>query len=261
MDTRQNQIIEILRIKKNVSIDYLCQSLSYSTSTIRRDVITLQEMGLVKREKGNVRLLVTSSKEKHFKIRAKENIDKKRVICGLAKDFITDGMSIFLDASSTVLQLVPILAEYKNITVVTNGIEIAHALIQIPDIEIFMSGGYVREGSSAIVGEPAIDYIKQFNLDLCILSCNGVDKKGFYEPSMQQSIVKKYMMKQAEMTIMICDSTKVGNKYKFTLAEYNEIDYFITDKKPIAEIYETAAEANCEMIYADKGIGSIQGGV
>ncbi|MEG0326249.1 MAG: DeoR family transcriptional regulator [Cellulosilyticaceae bacterium] len=113
MDTRQNKIIEILRIKKNVSIDYLCQSLSYSTSTIRRDVITLQEMGLVKREKGNVRLLVTSSKEKHFKIRAKENIDKKRVICGLAKDFITDGMSIFLDASSTVLQLVPILAEYS----------------------------------------------------------------------------------------------------------------------------------------------------
>lgn len=252
MSTRKDQIIEILNTKKAVSIDYLCQNLSYSISTIRRDVIALEEMGLVKREKGNVRLLLTGSKEKHFKIRSRENLDKKAIICQLAKDFITNGMSIYLDASSTVLQLVPILAEYSNITIVTNGIETAHALIQIPNIEVFMAGGYVREGSSAIVGEPAVDYIKQFNLDLCILSCNGVDEKGFYEPSMQQSIAKKHMIERADTTIILCDSTKIGQKYKFTLAEYNEIDYFITDKKPTLAICKAAEAADCEIVSLDK---------
>ena len=249
MNTRQEHILEILKQKKALAIADLSSLLAYSHSTIRRDLIALEEMGLVQREKGFVRLLLTNSKEKHFKLRNKEHLPQKLTLCNLAKDFLTDGLSLFLDSSSTVLQLCPILANYKNITVVTNGIETAHELMQHTSAELFITGGYSREGSSGIVGESALDYIKQFNLDLCILSCSGLDEKGFYEPSMQQALVKKQMLEHAKLSLMLCDTSKVYMNYKFYLSSYAQIDYLITDKTLPDPLVAAASQSNCEIIY------------
>lgn len=249
MNTRQEHILEILKQKKAIAIADLSNLLAYSHSTIRRDLITLEEMGLVQREKGFVRLLMTNSKEKHFKLRNKEHIPQKLTICHLAKDFLTDGMSLFLDSSSTVLQLCPMLAHYKNLTIVTNGIETAYALMQNTTAELFITGGYSREGSSGIVGESALEYIKQFNLDLCILSCSGLDEKGFYEPSMQQALVKKQMLENAKLSLMLCDNSKIYTNYKSYLSAYQNIDYLITDKVLPPSLMEIASRANCEVIY------------
>lgn len=252
MNTRQEQILEILKQKKAISTDHLSDLLVYSHSTIRRDLITLEEMGLVKREKGSVRLILTNTKEKHFKLRNKEHLPEKIAICNLSKDFLTDGMSIFLDCSSTILHLCPILAQYKNLTVVTNGIEAAYQLLQNTSVDLFIAGGYTREGSSGIVGESAIDYIKQFNLDLCLLSCHGFDEHGFYEPSMQQALVKKQMIEKSKLSLMLCDHSKVHQNYKFHLASYDQIDYLLTDKEPPKPILDAAMGSNCEIIYPIK---------
>lgn len=249
LNIRQGQILEILKQKKAISIDHLSSVLSYSHSTIRRDLIILEEMGLVQREKGFVRLILTNTKEKHFKLRNKEHIPEKNAICNLVKDFLTDGMSLFLDSSSTVLQLCPLLAKYKNITVVTNGVEIAYELMHNSSVELFITGGYTREGSSGIVGESAIDYIKQFNLDLCVLSCNGFDEKGFYEPSMQQALVKKQMLENAKITLMLCDSSKIHTQYKFHLTSYKELDYLLIEQTPPKTILDAASNGDCEIIH------------
>lgn len=252
MNTRQEQILEILKQKKAISTDHLSDLLVYSHSTIRRDLISLEEMGLVKREKGSVRLILTNTKEKHFKLRNKEHVSEKITTCNLSKDFLTDGMSIFLDSSSTVLHLCPILSQYKNITVVTNGIEAAYQLLHNSSVELFITGGYSREGSSGIVGESAIDYIKQFNLDLCVLSASGFDENGFYEPSMQQALVKKQMIEKSKLSLMLCDSSKVNKNYKFHLTSYSQIDYLLTDLEPPKIILDAAIGSNCEIIYPIK---------
>lgn len=251
MNERHQKILDILTVKKSSSIEYLCKQLAYSRSTIRRDVVALEELGVVRREKGQVALRVGRTKEKIFKLRNLENTESKKVICQGTKDFITDGMSLFLDGSSTVLQIVPYLREYDNITVVTNGIELAYELIHMPNIELFVVGGYVREGTSAIVGENALDYIDQFNLDLCIFGCTGIDKDGVYEPSMQQAFTKKKMIEKAEQSILLVDSSKFNKKYKFTLARYTDIDYIITNELPPLELIDQVKEYGCEMIKAE----------
>ena len=249
LNIRQEQIIELLKLKKTLPIPELSDKLAYSPSTIRRDLILLEEMGLVKREKGHVKLIFTTTKEKHFKLRNQEHLDLKQTLAHLATDFITDGLSLFLDSSSTVLQLCPLLSQYKNITVVTNGVETANSLINHTTCEVFVVGGYIREGSSGIVGESALEYIKQFNLDLCILSCYGLNEKGFYEPSMQQAFVKKQMLNQAKLSIMLCDHTKWGSNYKFNLASFSQIDYLLTTKEPSPSLLKAALEENCEVLW------------
>lgn len=249
LSTRQDHILQLLKQKKTLPIPELSINLAYSPSTIRRDLILLEKMGLVKREKGHVKLILTTTKEKHFKLRNQENLSLKQNLAHLAIDFITDGLSIFLDSSSTVLQLCPLLNEYKNITVVTNGVETAASLINHTSCEVFVVGGYIREGSSGIVGESALEYIKQFNLDLCILSCYGLDEKGFYEPSMQQAFVKKQMLDQSKLSIMLCDHTKWGANYKFNLASYSQIDYLLTTKEPFPALLKAASKENCEVLW------------
>lgn len=251
MKERQSQIIEILECKKSVTIEYLCQQLAYSRSTIRRDIVELEEVGAVRREKGLVSLRIGRTKEKSFKLRNLENTVEKTRLCRAAKDFITEGMSLFLDASSTVLQMAPLLRAYDNITVVTNGIELAYELVQMPNVEVFMVGGYVREGTSAIVGESALEYISQFNLDLCILSCTGLDDRGIYEPSMQQAVIKKKMIEQAELSVLICDNSKFGKKYKFKLAQYDEIDYIVSEYEPTEDFLMKLKDLGCELLKAE----------
>lgn len=254
MNERQQKIVEILETKKSIPIHYLCETLVYSRSTVRRDLIELEEMGLIRREKGLVNLRVGRTKERSFKLRNLENKKQKQDLCAVAKDFITEGMSLFLDASSTVLQIVPLLKEYDNLTVVTNGIELAYELIQMPNIELFMVGGYVREGTSAIVGETALDYISQFNLDLCIFSCNGLDDSGLYEPSMQQAVTKRQMIEHAELAILLCDESKLGKKYKFTLAEYDKVDYIICDGEIPENLRDKLKEVECEVLRAESDL-------
>ncbi|MEG0318916.1 MAG: hypothetical protein RR627_03340, partial [Niameybacter sp.] len=114
--------------------------------------------------------------------------------------------------------------------------------------EVFMAGGYVRESSSGIVGESSLEYIKQFNLDLAILSCAGVDEKGFYEPSMQQAFVKKQMLEQTKLSLMLCDHTKFETNYKFNLASYAQVDYLLTTASPSPTILKASQEQACEIL-------------
>ncbi|MGL4735824.1 MAG: DeoR/GlpR family DNA-binding transcription regulator [Cellulosilyticaceae bacterium] len=251
MNERQQKIMEILEVKKSIPIHYLCDTLLYSRSTIRRDLIELEEMGLIRREKGLVNLKVGRTKERSFKLRKLENVEKKYNLCAVAKDFITEGMSLFLDASSTVLQIVPLLKEYDDLTVVTNGIEVAYELIQMPNIELFIVGGYVREGTSAIVGETALDYISQFHLDLCIFSCNGLDEEGVYEPSMQQAVTKRQMIDHAELRILLCDGSKLEKKFKYKLMDYKDVDYIISDGEFSETWIKRLKDMECEILKAE----------
>lgn len=85
-------------------------------------------MGLVQRGRGRVELLVTSSRERHHLLRAGERVEEKKRIAALAADFLSDGMALFLDASTTVRQICPLLRPFQHLTVVTNGLETAQAV-------------------------------------------------------------------------------------------------------------------------------------
>ena len=129
LNTRQEQLLNLLKQKKTIAIPHLADLLSYSASTIRRDLILLEEMGLVKRDKGNVSIIVTTTKEKHFKLRNQEKIFFiEQTLAQLATDFITDGSSMFLDSKvqqsysfvpySITIKILPLLPMVSKLLIV-----------------------------------------------------------------------------------------------------------------------------------------------
>lgn len=246
---RLDKIIDILRVKKNVSTSYLCEQLYASVSTIRRDILELEKAGLVKRSHGGATLIPSSNIEYPHMFREMENQKQKNYICNLALDFISDGYAIFLDSSSTVSNICPLLQNYSNLTVVTNGVKIALELAQIDSITTFIAGGQLKSGSTSIVGELSGNFIDNFHADLSIISCRGINEEGIYEANQMQALVKQHMIKNSNSTIVLCDSSKFDQSHFYKLSSFMNIEAIITDKQPSSKILNGILSYGCEVLY------------
>jgi transcription regulator len=227
---RKREIVEHLNQHNGIaSMNYLCKRLYASRSTIRRDLISLEEDGIIKRAHGYVSLIVKSAKESPINMRQIENLDKKQSVARKTDSLIKDGMVLFLDSSSTVCQLAPILKTKQNITVITNGINIANELSHAQNLTCFLCPGVLKHQSLSIVGEFTSAFIKNFHAELAILSCKAIQEKGVFEGDDSQGLVKKSMMENADKTILLCDTTKENAVGFFKTSDFDKLSCLISD--------------------------------
>lgn len=248
MDGRQGRMIEHLQNRGGATIDELCSLLHYSRSTVRRDLLRLEQMGVLLRSKGRVSLVVSGARQTHYRIRQLENVEAKEYIAKKAAGFLFDGASLFLDASTTAGHITGQLADYKNLTVITNGIETALKVSDLPVEDLFVAGGYTRQGTCALLGEPAVEFVRRFEADLCLVSCCGMDQNAVYEASMQMAYVKRAMLEHSRTKILLCDSSKFGLVFKYRLGEFSDFNYIVTEKEPPQEIL-AVLKGQCDIIW------------
>ena len=246
---RYNLVIEVLNRKKSASIETLCKETFCSVATMRRDLIALEKSGLITRNRGGATIAVGANAEYSYDFRDTKQQNEKAYIAKIAKDFIADGMSLFLDSSSTVFPICKVLEAHKNISVVTNGIVTGFSLAHNPALNAYISGGQIKSKSAAIVGAFSTDFIQNFKADLAIISCRGIDKDGVYEASEEQVLIKRQMMKHAKATILLCDNSKFGNTYFYKLCDFSELETVITDKSPPKIIEEAMLPFGCECLF------------
>lgn len=229
---RREKIIEQLNKKKFISTSELGEMLFVSPATIRRDLVDLEKQGAIIRTRGGARLVPRSNVETVHSIRVDENKEKKSAIAEMAATFIEDGFSIFLDSSTTVNALIPFLKEFKNLTIITNGVKTASDLSFFDNCKVIVVGGVLSTNSTSIVGTTANEMVRNYNVDLFFFSCRGYDQTGVYEANEEQAKVKQKMIENSRMKLLLCDSTKFNHKYFFNLTDFNNVDYLITDENP-----------------------------
>ena len=249
INERKREIVESLNQHNGfASINYLCKRLYASRSTIRRDLMSLEEDGILKRSHGYVSLVVKSAKESPISMRQIENLDKKQIIARKMEPLIKDGMVIFLDSSSTVCQLAPILKTKQHLTIITNGINIANELSHAQNLTCFLCPGVLKHKSLSIVGEFTSQFIKNFHAELAILSCKAIQEKGIFEGDDSQGLVKKSMMENAEKTILLCDSTKENAVGFFKLADFHALSCLVSDA-PFSPSLQRALKEQIPMLF------------
>lgn len=235
---RKEEIVRLLNKKKYISTEELHRNLFVSLATIRRDLSDLEKDKIIIRTRGGARLAPKTSLEHTQMMREKENIKEKESIANMSATFIEDGFSLFLDSSTTVNTLVPYLKEFTNLKVITNGLKTALDLSYIDSVETIVVGGVLYNNSTSTTGSLSHEMIKNYNVDLCFLSCRGIDENGVYEANEYQALVKQKMMINSNKKLLLVDSTKFGNKYFYNLAELNRFDYIVTDEKPKSFLLE-----------------------
>lgn len=228
---RQKEIMEILNQTEKVLISNLSEQFNVSEMTLRRDLETLAEKGVIKRIRGGAVKINQGSYELPFEIRYDKNYDVKDRISEVAANMIKDGETVVIDTGTTALAVAEKLKERNNLTILTSSLRVAWLLADRPNLNLIVIGGVVRIGERSLIGEFTEDIYENFFPDTFIAGVGGVDaENGFTEFNLDDARVKKKAIKASQRTIVVADDSKIGKTAFAKIASLEEVDTFITNK-------------------------------
>lgn len=227
--TRLDHIMTYLREHHTATVSNLARRLYASEATIRRDLTTLEQRGLVKRLHGGAALVDDAHQELPLYMREQQNIAAKKEIAAKAAGFLEDGQVIFLDASSTVMFLTPYFEKYQHLTIITNGQKTAQELSRLSH-RTYCTGGLMLHNSSAYVGNYAADFVRSFNADVFFFSSRGLAEDGrITDASSEENHIRRVMLEHSKKHYFLCDHSKLGKVYCYNLCNVRETDRYFTD--------------------------------
>ena len=235
INERHNQIISELRVNPHVTVKELASKLNFSEPTIRRDLTELQHRGIITKHYGGAILNEgAANREIPFVIRENEKSQTKAEMGLLATQYISDGMVIMLDGSTSAYHLVPYLSRYKDIIVITSGAKTALALAEL-HIPVFSTGGKMRANSFTYIGREAEDTVRRYNADIMFFSCRGLSETGMMsDPSIDEANLRRVMFEKCKKKYLLCDSSKFNKTYFYDMGNISELDGIISDQ-PLPE--------------------------
>ncbi|HQO06314.1 MAG TPA: DeoR family transcriptional regulator, partial [Fervidobacterium sp.] len=144
--------------------------------------------------------------------------------------FIKDGDTIILDSGTTTKYIVPNITA-KNVTIITNSLNIAYELSNNSNFEVIVTGGLLRTRTQALVGDIAQGTLRQFRVDKAFIGANGVSLRfGVTTPNVIEAATKRAMMENAKEIFLVIDSSKFDQVSFSLICPVNTIDYIVTDR-------------------------------
>lgn len=252
---RKGQILQVLKEQGGAcTIESLCQKLFCSRSTIRRDLIYLEEEGMIQRHHGGVSLVADSPSENSVNIRRMANPEKKATIARLSQNFLKDNTVLFMDSSSTVSYCIPYIKLKKEMTIITNGIQVASQFNALSDFKCYLCPGLLKHNSLSVIGEYALDFLDNFSAQIALLSCKAINEQGFFEGDDAQALIKRKMIKNAKLRILLCDSTKENSSGYFKLANFGEIDIIISNSQFSEKLMKVIRQSGAQFVCTENNV-------
>lgn len=229
-EKQEKDILEYLQNAQYATIDELAEKLFVSPSTVRRKLNDLQKKGLITRTHGGAQLNDDNNFFPSFTFRVHENSFEKKKIALSAIKLIKNGDLIFLDGTTSAFFIAEYLSEFKNIRVITNGIDTL-SLLAKNNISAYSTGGCVQEvNRSVLTGHYAEEMIGNFHADIAFFSARSVTNDGeIYDCFEEENVIRKAMIKHATKKVFLCDSTKFGKTSLFHLCSLNDVDYIVSN--------------------------------
>lgn len=247
---RQQEIIQLAREQGRVEVDGLAERFSVTPQTIRKDLNDLCDRGLLQRYHGGA---VVASGVANFGYEARRQLatEEKRQIGIKAATLIPDNSSILINIGTTTEQVATALRNRHGLLVITNNINVINILLGYAGIEIIVAGGVLRHADGGVVGEAAVDFIRQFKVDYAVIGTSAIDEDGsLLDFDYREVKVAKAIMGCARQTILVADSMKYARTAPVRIGHLSEIDILVTDEMPPAGIAAICREHNIEVAIA-----------
>ncbi|MBD8065805.1 DeoR/GlpR transcriptional regulator [Devosia sp. PTR5] len=245
---RQAQIVEMARQRGEVSVEDLVAAFAVTPQTIRRDLNSLCDAGTLKRTHGGA-MHPSGVENLEYEARRRMATAEKQAIGQAAAAIVPDNASLFINIGTTTEAVSQALSQHHGLMVITNNINVANRLRTVPTVEVVIAGGVVRASDGGIVGEAAVDFIRQFKVDFAIIGVSAIDPDGalldfdFREVKVAQAIIAN-----ARHVIVVSDSTKFSRTAPVRIGHLSQAQTFITDTCPHASIRTLCAEAGVRLI-------------
>lgn len=248
---RREKIMELLLEDGSAKVLNLAKLFKVTEVTIRQDLEKLEKDGLILREHGGAYLKNIKDQVQTFSITHQDNLDKKGLIADKCLEFIEPGDTIILDSGSTTTEIAKRLKGWKNLTVITNALNIALILGAESGIEVIVTGGEFKPPTLSLTGQKAADFFKGLYAQKLFLATAGISlKAGLTYPSISDLVVKKAMIDAATTTYLVADSTKMGKDAFASLGALSLIDFIITDSAVEEKHKQLFKDHQIELIIA-----------
>ncbi|MBN2164897.1 MAG: DeoR/GlpR transcriptional regulator [Marinilabiliaceae bacterium] len=248
---RREKILEMIREDGHAKVLQLSKMFKVSEVTIRQDLEKLETDGFVEREHGGAFLKDIGLNVKNIALQNQEHLVQKAAIARKAIEMINDGDTIILDSGSTTTEIAKLISGYKNLTVITNSLNIALILGADPEINLVLTGGEFKAPTLSLTGQKAADFFNDLHVDKLFLATAGITlKSGLTYPSISDIVVKRSMIESANLTYLVADSSKVGKSSFASLGALSLIDYLITDSNIKSDDIEMFKRHDVKMIIA-----------
>ena len=227
---RWTEILNYLRDKKFATVEEMMTEFNISRSTLRRDLIAMEERNLIIRTRGGAEIIEDNTDEE-FSLEQVLNTNKaeKIKIAKKAAEKIKDGDIIFIDSGSTCYYIIDYI-EAKDITVVTNGIAHIQKLMS-KGINTYILGGYAKPELNLIIGEDTEKKVSMMNFDIAFLGTMGIDKDaGFTTALLIDGEVKRAVIKSSKECYILADKSKFNVRNIYTYGRFKDASV-ITDSK------------------------------
>lgn len=239
---RQSKLVAHLQAHRFIALDDIASRFSVTTQTARRDLMELEEAGIVRRLHGGAMLANGAIDPPTLRHRRVENAVAKDRIGAKVADLVADGASVFLDTGTTCEAVARGLMLRRNLRVVTYGLRAATTLCEADGFSVAVPGGFVRNVDAGVFRHDAVDFISSFKFDTAIISVSGIDGDGDMgddDHGEVQAVLAA--MQQAERTILAVDQTKFLRRALVRLGAICDVDCVVTDAPPPAALSEALA--------------------
>lgn len=252
LSERQGYILEQLKDNGSVKVDDLALSLDVTTQTIRRDLSDLCDRGLAARIHGGARRLMTRSTIDYEERRTLE-VGAKNDIALRAAELIPNGCSVAINIGTTTEQVADALKYHKDLTVITNNINVVHILRATHQQSLIIVGGEVRPSDGAIIGSDAMEAFGNYKVDIAVIGASSLDPDGSILDFDQREVaVSRAILANARTCILVCDHSKFGVSAPHRICNVSELDFIVTDSPPPLEFEMAANQGNTELIVTEK---------
>jgi len=226
---RMERIALIVRERRIVRVNELSAELDVSPATIRRDLVDMERRGQLARVHGGALCTGNQIDEPVFDDKASIAAGQKQAIAEAARRFINPKDTIFLDGGSTVLALARLVANQRNLTVVTNSLCVA-GIFSSSGPKTIVIGGHLRRLSQTFVGPLSQPLLDLLHVDMAFLGTMGFSpEQGMTTTDPSEAQTKALVIRQARKRILLADSSKIGKVSFVTFGSAGDLDILITD--------------------------------
>lgn len=247
---RRRIILEELQKNKQVDISTLKGQFNVSEVTLRKDLRYLENKNLLIRSRGGAMLSVKVGKDLSVRKRMVLNLDQKKEIARAAQSLIKDGDTIIVDSGTTLMQLVCLLDKVRNLTIITNALDIAIKLSEYNHLKIIVPGGTFRKKSCSLVGVNAVENFQAFRADKYFVSADGITREGLFTSNLEEGQIAKIIMSNAKENIVLIDSSKYERTGIMNFAPLSKIHTLVTDKQIQPDFVDYLKESGIKLIIA-----------
>ncbi len=249
--TRKNQIRELILETKNVTVSELAKQFSVTEETIRRDLKALEESGVLTRTYGGA--YIQDGVVNEIKMSLRENIlvPNKQRIAKKCAEFIHNGDTITLDASTTAFYICDEI-KHMRLTVLTDSLKIINYFADCDNINLIATGGTLQHNYQSFIGKAARQTVREYFVDKVFVSCRSLDMThGVTDVSEDLAAIRKLLIERANKVFLIADHSKFDKVSFVNICDFDKIDSLIVDE-PLRDEWHAFLEEQNVNLYECK---------